>query len=187
MMHAAWRWSCGIDLGSRGANLAAPKMTGTGSLWMSIQWVPNASVQVQCKHQLQMDSRTGQVWISVFQNQQISCWIPPLVCSICWHTRKSGMGWWLCHWLANRKVRQVALEAVSFEMPYQILHFSDHLLSDLEFYIKSVEVLYYVTFKMPSRSAIFHLQARGWPFVCFPWNERSLCGIITYSQHFTLT
>jgi len=65
-------------------------MTGTGFLWMNI---PNASVQVQCEHQIQMDSRTGQVSNCVFQNQQISCGSTLSVCLICWHRLKLGMGW----------------------------------------------------------------------------------------------
>lgn len=69
-MCAAWRRSCGIDSGSRGANSAGPT-DSYRSITLQFRWVPTANAQVQCQHQLQMDSRTGQGWIYVFQNQQI--------------------------------------------------------------------------------------------------------------------
>lgn len=70
---------------------------------------------------------------------------------------------------------------------YRVLHFSDQLLFTLEFYIKSIEVLYYVTKKCQVAQLFFILKLEDDLLFAFHETSNLNAGIVKSSQYFTLT
>ena len=156
-MRAAWRPSCGIDSGSRGANSAALNVLGTDDHCIAIQWVPTASAQC---------CGVNWKWICDWRSRFNFCGsksanlllIPPWVWSVgqrrIWPSQRRSLIW--------DALIESHISVISCFRPCSI------------------------TFRVLRRSATFRPQAWGGPLVWFPWNDQSNLnvGFMKSSQHF---
>lgn len=170
---------------SRGANLAA-----STDCHLVFRWVLHCN-SLSSRLQVLRWSLNINKWICkqvkvefLFQNQQISHWISLSLCSF--HTSVGNWTVSLTEWKRgkwNRLPRNIwPYQRVLFEMPYQLLHFSDQLLSTLECYVNSIwcALLCKKERKKKSLSHFFFLKLKD--DILFAFHETSNEHIIKSSQ-----